>query len=251
MEKEVRLKLFYNQLYEQEDRAVRLINYTKFPLTGNEAAYKFFIDNFKGGDILEVGAGSGDLARSLLASDLDIRRYVALEYSRPRAKKLKQRIEDSRFEVIEGNIEELDKDIGRFDAVVMIALIEHLVDPLGTMRFIKENLLKPNGFVYINTPNFANIGCRRKLLFGHFPSTASKDEGLLRYDGKPVNLYDEGHLHYFTFSSLRGMLERYCGFKNFQINPQIIGKTYFGRRFHYLLARMMPTLFSDLNLVAW
>ncbi len=245
------LKKFYDDRYKGRNVSANIIKYTPYPITRNEAAFRYFVDNFKGGDILEIGAGHGELAESLLKTDLPIRRYVALELSSPRASILQQRINDSRFEVIEGNIEELDKDIGRYDAVIMVALIEHLIDPLGVMRKIKESLLKPGGFVYINTPNFADIGCRRKLLFGRFPSTASKDEGLLTYDGQPVKLYDEGHLHYFTFSSLRKMLERYCGFTKFRINPQAIGKPILGRRFHFMLARMMPTLFSDLNLVAW
>ncbi len=251
MQMHTRLKKFYDDHYKENNIPFKPVRYTRFPATRNEAVYKYFIDTFKGGDILEIGAGSGALAMSLLSSDLPIKRYVALELSAPRAEALRERVQDPRFEVIEGNIEDLQTDIGRFDAVIMIALIEHLIDPLGTMRKIKQNLLKPSGFVYINTPNFADIGARRKLLFGRFPSTASKDEGLLTYSGDPVEMYDQGHLHYFTFSSLRKMLERYCGYKKFKVVPQAIGKLYLGRGFHYFLARTMPTLFSDLNLVAW
>ena len=246
-----RLKDFYDNQYKQESIEIQPIKYTRYPATRNEAVFKYFVDNFKGEEILEIGAGSGQLALSLLSTDLPIKRYVALELSSPRVEKLKQIIQDPRFEAYEGNIEDFDLDIGRFDAIIMIALIEHLIDPLGTMKKIKQNYLKPGGFVYINTPNIADIGARRKLLFGRFPSTAATDEGLLTYSGEPVELYDQGHLHYFTFSSLRKMLQRYCGFKKFEIVPQPVGKFYLGRRFHYFLAKKFPTLFSELNLVAW
>jgi hypothetical protein len=43
------------------------------------------------------------------------------------------------------------------------------------------------------------------LLFGKFPATAGADEG---FDVRPGELYDGGHLHYFTFSTLERLFAR-------------------------------------------
>jgi hypothetical protein len=49
-------------------------------------------------------------------------------------------LKDSRVSVLEMDAEDIpESEYGKFDAVIMIALIEHL------------QLLKPNGFVYIDT----------------------------------------------------------------------------------------------------
>jgi hypothetical protein len=59
----------------------------------------------------------------------------------------------------------------------------------------------------INTPNIAFIKKRLLLVLGRFPSTSQPNEGL----GSDV-LFDGGHLHYFTYRSLRLTLER-AGFE--------------------------------------
>jgi 2-polyprenyl-3-methyl-5-hydroxy-6-metoxy-1,4-benzoquinol methylase len=243
------LQNFYTERYKENENLYEL-KYQKIPYDRNSVAFKYFIDNFKSGNILEIGAGNGLMAYSLLKSSLKINKYIAIELSESRANRLNEKLKFDNFKAIEENIEELNTDIGKFDAIIMIALIEHLIDPLGTLKYIKKNLLKDNGFVYINTPNFADIGCRKKLLFGKFPSTSAKDEGLTTYNNQKVKLYDEGHLHYFTFSSLSKMLKRYCGFTELEIIPQPIGKNILGKKFHYFMAKSFPTLFSELNLVA-
>jgi len=52
----------------------------------------------------------------------------------------------------------------------MLALIEHLIDPLGAMQRI-HRLLKPGGFVFIETPNIAKFTRRAKFT----PGTVSLD----------------------------------------------------------------------------
>ena len=100
----------------------------------------------------------------------------------------------------------------------MVALIEHLIDPLNTMKKI-SSLLTKDGFCFIMTPNIAKYTQRLKLLSGRFPSTESIEEGLITYGGQPVTLHEEGHLHYFTFKSLSRMLTERCGFDKISIIP--------------------------------
>ncbi len=43
---------------------------------------------------------------------------------------------------------------GQFDLVSMIHVIEHLPDPVGTLKLIRENLLTSNGLILVEAPNF-------------------------------------------------------------------------------------------------
>ena len=110
-----------------------------------------------------------------------------------------------KVKVIQHDIDNKSMDFpdGYFDTAVMVAVIEHLVDPKTALRELSR-VLKPTGRLIIDTPNIAKWTRRIKLLFGYFPSTASLDEGLLSYDKRtPTDLYDEGHLHYFTFGFIK------------------------------------------------
>jgi SAM-dependent methyltransferase len=203
---------------------------------------------FPGGDVLELGAGGGNVARSLLRAGLACRSYTMSETSQARLEGLRGRLDDPRLRVAQVDAERVPEELyGRFDAVIMIALIEHLVDPLGALLRIGR-LLRPGGILYLDTPNVAKWTRRAKLLLGQFPSTASREEGLLGYDGRPVSLHDEGHLHYFTYRSLSRMLVERCGFESVEKLPYVAGAR-FGALSHGL-ARLWPELFAELCLVA-
>jgi SAM-dependent methyltransferase len=139
---------------------------------------------------------------------------------------------------------------GNYDAVIMVALIEHLIDPLRAMQRIRQ-FLKPGGFVYIDTPNIAKYTQRVKLLLGKFPSTASMNEGLTTYEGAQCDLYDEGHLHYFTYRSLSLMLTERCGFSEVVKLGYPAGRKPLGKYIHNVLATIWPELFSELAIIAY
>ena len=48
--------------------------------------------------------------------------------------------------------------------------------------------------------------------------------------GSPADLYDEGHLHYFTFRSLTRMLTLRCGFSRVERVPYASAPHVFGKR---------------------
>ncbi len=65
-----------------------------------------------------------------------------------------------------------------------------------------------------------------------------------------LHLYDEGHLHYFTFRSLERMLIDLCGYSRterlaYASIPQLPS------RFASGLARVSPALFGDVCLLAY
>lgn len=244
---------FYEEKYsfQENDKISEEIPYKKYPTDRYEACIKYFVDNFKdGGTILELGAGNGNVANSILKKISNIDKYIISDMSINRLTRIKKIFNDKRVSVQEIDVEEFDYEkIEKVDAVIMNALIEHFIDPLGALKRIKK-VLKPNGFVYIDTPNIADYGSRFKLLRGYFPSTATHNEGNLTHDNKPVTLFDEGHLHYFTYKSLSDMLINYCDFTKTEKYYQMVGKRYFGDRIHHNLAKLWPEMFSSLVLIA-
>lgn len=237
--------------FEREGATVDVIKSTETPISRFEAVVKYFPQYFKGGDILEMGAGNGNVAKTLLLSSLNIKSYTVGDISLSRVEGIKRNINDSRVKILEMDAENIpESEHGKYDAVIMVALIEHLVDPLSAMANIRK-LLKVGGFVYIDTPNIAKYTQRIKLLFGRFPSTGSMNEGLTTHLGQPVDLHDEGHLHYFTYRSLSKMLVERCNYTKIEKLSYPGGRTVLGKRIHDCLARIWPQMFSELVLIAF
>jgi SAM-dependent methyltransferase len=247
------LKRHYEDKYagEQTGGERHAIVPPAIPADRFEACCRFFPQVFGGGDVLELAAGSGLVARSLLAAGLACDRYTVSDFSHARLEGLRRTLSDPRVRVEELDADHLPSEATAcYDAIVMIALVEHLIDPLRALSHVRR-MLRPGGFVYIDTPNVAKYTRRLKLLFGRFPSTASRNEGLTTYEGRPVDLHDEGHLHYFTHRSLRLLLTERCGFSRVQALPYFTGGRLLGRTGDHALARLCPGLFSEICLVAW
>ena len=248
-----RLLRHYTSKYAEESAKTETPVYANnaFPVNRYEAAIHFLSTHFKGGSILEIGAGNGIILKSLIAAGLPFEKYVASDISEPRLDGIKRSIQDKRLDTARIDIEtDTEGHAGKYDAVLMVALIEHLIDPLGAMARLRK-LLKPGGFVYIDTPNIAKYSRRIKLMAGRFPATASVNEGLTTYSGAEVDLFDEGHLHYFTYRSLSLMLTRRCGFSRVEKTGYFHGRQILGRRACRVLARRWPGLFSDVALIAY
>jgi methionine biosynthesis protein MetW len=98
-----------------------------------------------------------------------------------------------------------------FDAVTLLAVLEHVFDPNAVIREIKR-VLRPGGTLIIDVPNVASFTNRTRILFGHMPVT-SGDPG-----------WDGGHLHYFT----KYTLDKFLLSEGFKITAK---KTTGGRPF--------------------
>jgi len=252
-----RLTNFYDMRYAKEGDANFVI--PTYPLVKNprnrmEAAVKTMHSHFKGGRILEVGAGNGAIAASLLNTDLNFSEYVLSDLSAPRVEAAVKTLNDPRFKTSTLDIETeenwpLKKD-DKYDAIIMVALIEHLIDPISALQRL-SNHVKPGGFIYVMTPNFARWVKRLRLMAGQFPGTSSKDEGFKQFNGKPVDLHDEGHLHYFTFSSLNKLLTQFAHFDHCKKVPYFEGTRCAPKCIENTLAKAWPNMFSELNLIAY
>jgi 2-polyprenyl-3-methyl-5-hydroxy-6-metoxy-1,4-benzoquinol methylase len=94
-------------------------------------------------------------------------------------------------DLVQGTAETLEADPGSRDAVVMLDVLEHLADPLGTLGRLRE-IVHPEGILALSTVNVAGLHAR--LRGGSWP------------------WFIRPHLHYFTPETLDAMLRR-AGFE--------------------------------------
>jgi SAM-dependent methyltransferase len=111
-----------------------------------------------------------------------------------------------------GSIERAPSHLIDFSVITAIDLIEHVSDPAGFLREIRERL-RPGGVVYLETPNIQSavyrVGCALNRL------THGRPEGLFE------RLFPPQHVQYFTMTSLAG-LARTAGFEVVQIQNRVL-----------------------------
>lgn len=93
------------------------------------------------------------------------------------------------------NIEEknLDFDDHTLDYILFGDVLEHLHDPLETLRYCRR-FLKEEGYILASIPNLMHISVMEKLLQGYFTYT---EKGLL----------DKTHIHLFTYNEIAKMFD--------------------------------------------
>ena len=139
--------------------------------------------------VLEAGCSSGHVSEVLKSQGCSV---VGIEIDPLAARSAEQWLE----RVIIGDFEDgtiwptLDNEL--FDVIVFADVLEHLKDPLSTLR---ESIahLRAQGTVIISVPNIAHADVKIALLKGLFPYS---ENGLL----------DRTHVHFFTKDSLLALL---------------------------------------------
>ena len=173
-----------------------------------------------GNRILDVGCGNGLLLHQFRNS---YKTLLGLEYSPHRLAQASVNLAGSDFVPINGSAEDMTSiETDSVDCIISADTIEHIPDVYAACDEMYR-VLRPGGKLIINTPNIAFIKKRLLLLLGRFPSTSQPNEGI----GSDV-LFDGGHFHYFTYRSLRIVLEN-AGFTA----EQSIGFGRFGRMHDY------------------
>ena len=136
-----------------------------------------FLNDLPGGRLLDVGCGLGYLLSGLgdqwECDGVEVSSF-ACEHAREWGT------------VFEGTLADAQYASGQFDVVVFHHVIEHLDDPLKTLREIRR-IMKPGGWLLLGTPDF-DCGCAR--LFGP------------RYR----LLHDDTHVSLFTNDSMHRLL---------------------------------------------
>lgn len=152
------------------------------------AIFRFILDGFQVplGQLLDVGCFSGSLMVEAQQAGWQVQ---GVDINRRYATFCREQLG---FEVFLGFLEDANFPGGYFDAVTMIDVLEHLRDPLTTLREVRR-ILRPGGEVAVSVPNF--------------PFQSLK-ERLRRHLGRSGGLPAISHLSHFTFESLTMVLWR-------------------------------------------
>lgn len=130
--------------------------------------------------VLDVGTADGGVAAGLVARGCRVHGLEVNEEWAAQAAQVTERM-------VVGDVEKLDLSDAfggtRYDVVLCLDVLEHLLEPVGTLRRLSE-LLAPGGVVVASLPNITHAAVRLQLLHGSFTYT---ETGLL----------DRTHLRFF------------------------------------------------------
>jgi 2-polyprenyl-3-methyl-5-hydroxy-6-metoxy-1,4-benzoquinol methylase len=142
-------------------------------------------------DVLDIGCGEGFFAAELKADGNRVSGVDAI----PSAQK-HEALEQFITADLNAPADSILRDLNgrRFDRVLLLDVLEHLVQPERLLADMRHTL-KPNGRVVVSVPNVANISVRLALLFGRFNYT---ERGIL----------DRTHLHFYTRKTARELLQQ-------------------------------------------
>jgi len=116
------------------------------------------------GNVLEVGAGIGQITEALVEKR-DIKRFVSIEPDSSFHSQLLEKFPG--HTVVRGTIEDL-KGAGDWDAVVSINVLEHIKDDERELKNYHAHLLKNSGALCLFVPARMEIYAHIDKDFGHF-----------------------------------------------------------------------------------
>lgn len=139
--------------------------------------------------ILDVGCGSGTLGTILKSIDPS-RKVTGIEADSNAAKEASTVLD----KVINADIESLNvpASIGDFDCIIFADILEHLKDPLSTLRKLEVHL-KKDGFIVCSIPNTRHFTAFFHLL-------------LNGWEYKDSGLFDRTHLRFFSLRSMKQLI---------------------------------------------
>jgi len=186
---------FMNPRYTDQHLADYYSHYTKNepewdePLQYGHNFYLELLENYlpSKGLLLDIGSGKGHLLAAALRRGWNAMGY---EIDCTLAKKLATNLGT---EVQCGDFPKLNWQEGRFDAVVMHHVLEHLKDPRQYLQAI-HHMLRDSGILFIALPNINSLSSRTKFLLEK-----------LHLRTKNIGAYYDTshHLFYFTPRTLK------------------------------------------------
>jgi SAM-dependent methyltransferase len=160
--------------------------------------------------VLDIGISRGDFAFALIKRGNEV---IGLDISAKAIEICKSR----GIKAYEVNIEtDPLPDIGDFDAVLMLEILEHLIDPLTTLRKVRR-VIRPSGLLLISTPNAAHVKWRLQLLRGCMPDFGENRR--ISVEPRPYNLLHKTPL---AIPDLYKLLQM-AGFKVVHLEPEDYG----------------------------
>ncbi|MBI3676316.1 MAG: class I SAM-dependent methyltransferase [Proteobacteria bacterium] len=142
-----------------------------------------------GGDrrrLLDIGSGPGFFLKTAKSRGWRVLGIEPSQQAAAHARSLGVEVAEGFFGA------ETAQGLGRFDAIQLNNVLEHVPDPIELLIMARE-ILEPGGVLCVNVPND----------FSPFQIAASAAQGLPEWWIAPPH-----HLNYFDFDSLTGLMER-------------------------------------------
>lgn len=114
----------------------------------------------KKAEILDLGAGEGAFTKRLIENDYNAMAVDGLDIFWQQKSDIPLYLAD----LDKDFASELGKDNKQYDAIVAIEIIEHLENPYSFLRQCAK-LLKPDGLLFVTTPNVESITSRVIFLY--------------------------------------------------------------------------------------
>jgi 2-polyprenyl-3-methyl-5-hydroxy-6-metoxy-1,4-benzoquinol methylase len=130
--------------------------------------------------ILEVGAGAGATLK-WLKTLYPLTEMTGVELNPVLAHELKLNADVA----IIGPVEDAYAQLGTYDLILLLDVLEHLSDPTEVLRKL-TNLLEPRGQVIVSVPNIAHLSVTIPLLLHR------------RFDYQEAGILDRTHLRFFV-----------------------------------------------------
>lgn len=185
--------------------------------------------------VLDIGCATGHVDEFLQRNGCTV---VGIE----RDEEFAEQAAASCESVIVGDVERddlLNRVEGKFDAIVLGDVLEHLLEPKELLKKLK-GFIKPDGFIVVSLPNVAFWAVRKNLLFGRFEYS---DRGVL----------DAAHLRFYTLRTAKNLILEsgydvdYVGYRFYfpLSGRKLINKVvYLGGRVPIYLSKRFPSLFA-------
>lgn len=142
-------------------------------------------EDIKNKFIMDVGCSTGYLGQKLEKLGAKV---TGIDISQKAIKEAQKVLTNTKVVDLNNSGRTPFKD-NTFDIVIASEIIEHLFQPANTLKEFYR-VLKSDGQLILSTPNFLYWGNRLKFLIGQFKYTQS-------------GMFDEGHIHFYTYQSLR------------------------------------------------
>lgn len=141
--------------------------------------------------VLEIGCGYGQTLLMLKEKKL-CKETVGIELVESAASEASKNVD--RIYALNVEKSELPSELGEFDLILLLDVLEHLVDPWGFLLKLKSNYLSEKGKVIISLPNARHFGLVLPLLAGSF-------------DYMESGILDKTHLRFFTKKSAIALIK--------------------------------------------
>ncbi len=190
------------------------------------------------GRILDIGCAEGALAEQVMR-EKQPEAYEGIEILPHVAEKAKTILN----RVYVGSAEQVVPELPSqsYDWIILADSLEHMVDPWEMLRQVTR-LLKPGGRLMLSIPNVRNLNVIIDLFLRG------------RWTYKPWGIMDQGHLRFFTRSSLQDLLTE----QNYQIisctsNPRNRWKRVPGKAAARVLSWLIgrPSAYEEFITVQW